>query len=98
MTDRDTVTKKSYYFIVSGQNKGVRAEVPEFYKEQFSKKQITCGKLPLCTSSLQNIYIGPLPLVMSVFYLVEYLDLSPEKERDIFQRVQLGMTLTAAGK
>ncbi|TFK75833.1 hypothetical protein BDN72DRAFT_831277 [Pluteus cervinus] len=29
---------------------------------------------------------------------VEYLDLSPAMERDIFQRVQLGMTLTAAEK
>jgi len=29
---------------------------------------------------------------------VEYFDLTAEVERDIFQRVQLGMTLTAAGK
>jgi hypothetical protein len=31
-------------------------------------------------------------------YLVEYVGLTPGYEREIFQRVQLGMTLTAAGK
>jgi len=31
------------------------------------------------------------------FLLVEYHDLAPGTEREIFQRVQLGMTLTAAG-
>lgn len=33
-----------------------------------------------------------------LFFQVEYLGLSPGSEREIFQRVQLGMTLTAAGK
>ena len=33
-----------------------------------------------------------------LFYLVEYVGLTPGYEREIFQRVQLGMTLTAAGK
>jgi len=28
---------------------------------------------------------------------VEYHDIDPAQEREIFQRVQLGMTLTAAG-
>jgi hypothetical protein len=31
-------------------------------------------------------------------YSVEYIGLTPGSEREIFQRVQLGMTLTAAGK
>lgn len=30
-------------------------------------------------------------------YSVEYHDIDPAQEREIFQRVQLGMTLTAAG-
>lgn len=31
------------------------------------------------------------------FYSVEYHELPPGTEREIFQRVQLGMSLTAAG-
>lgn len=31
-------------------------------------------------------------------HAVEYYGLTPGAERDIFQRVQLGMALTAAGK
>lgn len=33
-----------------------------------------------------------------IIILVEYVGLTPGYEREIFQRVQLGMTLTAAGK
>jgi len=33
-----------------------------------------------------------------IYILVEYAGLTPGYEREIFQRVQLGMTLTAAGK
>lgn len=33
----------------------------------------------------------------SIINIVEYYDIDPAQEREIFQRVQLGMTLTAAG-
>lgn len=39
-----------------------------------------------------------LALTHILLFLVEYVGLTPGYEREIFQRVQLGMTLTAAGK
>ena len=36
--------------------------------------------------------------LVHILFLVEYVGLTPGYEREIFQRVQLGMTLTAAGK
>lgn len=67
--------------------RGQRAEVPESFRKQFASKQITCGtkRFTQPDNNLDSL-------------LVEYIDLSPGMERDIFQRVQLGMTLTAAGK
>jgi hypothetical protein len=41
--------------------------------------------------------ITPLELFTFVFLVVEYHNLPPEIEREIFQRVQLGVQLTAAG-
>jgi len=37
-------------------------------------------------------------LYLIYLFSVEYVGLTPGSEREIFQRVQLGMTLTAAGK
>ncbi|KAF8585948.1 hypothetical protein K439DRAFT_1659991 [Ramaria rubella] len=71
MDDRDPVTKKKYWYTRSDSHSKSRLELPEPYKKQFRKKQITC---------------------------VEYTGLVPGTERDIFQRVQLGMSLTAAEK
>lgn len=68
---RDTKTKKNFWYTTSESSKGQRLEVPDFWKEEFSKKRITC---------------------------VTYRNLAPGTEREIFQRVQLGMTLTAAEK
>jgi len=68
---RDMKTKKTFWYTTSESWKGLRNEVPESFKRDFSEKQITC---------------------------VEYVGLTPGYEREIFQRVQLGMTLTAAEK
>ncbi|PFH52790.1 hypothetical protein AMATHDRAFT_139317 [Amanita thiersii Skay4041] len=68
---RDDRTKKNYWYTVSESAKTSRLEVPQYWKDKFSGKQITC---------------------------VEYQDLTGQQERDIFQRVQLGMSLTAAEK
>ncbi|KAF8514161.1 hypothetical protein JB92DRAFT_3096266 [Gautieria morchelliformis] len=71
MDDRDPVSKKKYWYTGSDAHSKSRLELPEPYKKQFQRKQITC---------------------------VEYTGLIPGTERDIFQRVQLGMSLTAAEK
>ncbi|KAI0081309.1 hypothetical protein K474DRAFT_1656814 [Panus rudis PR-1116 ss-1] len=68
---RDPITKKTWYYTVSKNNKNKRKEVPPQWKAEFSQKSIT---------------------------VVEYVDLNASMERDIFQRVQLGMPLTAAEK
>ncbi|KAF8621566.1 hypothetical protein AX15_007593 [Amanita polypyramis BW_CC] len=68
---RDILTKKNYWFTLSESTKSLRNEVPDYWKEVFAGKKITC---------------------------VEYQGLTPDQERDIFQRVQLGMSLTAAEK
>ncbi|KAF9008994.1 hypothetical protein BDQ17DRAFT_1349335 [Cyathus striatus] len=62
---------KKFWYTTPDSSKGLRHEVPETWKKQFSQKQITC---------------------------VEYYDIPPGTEREIFQRVQLGVTLTAAEK
>jgi hypothetical protein len=43
-SDRDTKTKKNFWYTTSESSKGQRLEVPDFWKEEFSKKQITCGE------------------------------------------------------
>ncbi|KAF9244925.1 hypothetical protein BU15DRAFT_85765 [Melanogaster broomeanus] len=69
--DRDSRTKKSFWFVRSEMQKTTRLEIPEPWKRRFAETRITC---------------------------VEYHDLPPGTEREIFQRVQLGMSLTAAEK
>ncbi|KAI6000605.1 hypothetical protein EDD15DRAFT_2193192 [Pisolithus albus] len=69
--DRDSRSKRSFWYVRSEQQKTTRLEIPETWKRQFADTRITC---------------------------VEYRDLAPGTEREIFQRVQLGMTLTAAEK
>ncbi|KAF8844680.1 hypothetical protein BDN67DRAFT_894469 [Paxillus ammoniavirescens] len=69
--DRDTRTKKSFWFVRSDAQKTTRLEIPESWKRRFAETRITC---------------------------VEYHDLAPGTEREIFQRVQLGMSLSAAEK
>lgn len=64
--------------------------VPEPLRQEFFEKQITVGMLPHYSVSMA-MFISPLGTV-------EYENLSPAMERDIFQRVQLGMPLTAAGR
>ena len=45
-----------------------------------------------------HIVYGEYKFALTHIYIVEYVGLTPGYEREIFQRVQLGMTLTAAGK
>ena len=85
--DRDVKTKKCYWYTRSEAQRGLRLDVPEEHKKAFASKMITCGKR----------YHRAKLVVISFFATVEYKNLAPGTERDIFQRVQLGMTLTAAG-
>ena len=41
--DRDPQTKKKYYFTAPPSSK--KLLIPEYYKEVFKSKQITCGML-----------------------------------------------------
>ena len=69
--------------------------MPEKFKKDFAEKQITCGSL-YC---LYRFKMAWTYLYIYIYiYSVEYVGLTPGYEREIFQRVQLGMTLTAAGK
>ena len=86
--DKDVKTKKTFWYTTSESWKGIRNEVPESFKKDFAEKQITCGWSYRLYDKFDLAYI----------YIVEYADLTPGYEREIFQRVQLGMTLTAAGK
>ena len=36
-------TKKNYWFTVSESTKSLRNEVPQYWKEAFANKKITCG-------------------------------------------------------
>jgi len=86
--DRDPVTKKMWWYTTSDKHRPNRLEVPEKFKQIFAEKKITCG------SQLEAFHI----FFSNTNTSVEYHDLTPAAERDIFQRVQLGMSLTAAGR
>jgi hypothetical protein len=58
-------------------------------------KSFQQSKLPVVGSFLSPTFFFLTSLVICV---VEYFDLTPGSEREIFQRVQLGMTLTVAGQ
>ncbi|RDX45607.1 hypothetical protein OH76DRAFT_1465730 [Lentinus brumalis] len=64
-------TGKSWWYTSSQAQKKARPEVPQWWKNDFASKTITC---------------------------VEYHNLPQTQERDIFQRVQLGVALSAAEK
>ena len=81
-------TKRTFWYTTSESYKGIRNEVPENFKRDFAEKQITCG----WSHCLHNKF------ALAYIFSVEYVGLTPGYEREIFQRVQLGMTLTAAGK
>ena len=62
-------------------------EVPDYWKEDFAGKRITC-----------SMYLSTIHGLVLIFQpSVKYENLSSNLERDIFQRVQLGMPLSAAG-
>ncbi|KAH9482725.1 hypothetical protein JR316_0004825 [Psilocybe cubensis] len=67
--DKDSRNGKKYWYTAPA-NSG-KVELPEFFKEQFQRKEIT---------------------------VVEFHGIAPGTERELFQRVQLGMPLTAAEK
>ena len=86
--DRDPDTRKLWWYQVPAAHQGRRNEISPEGKRKFENKRITCG-----TSHPQ---LGSL-IVMTDQTLVEYRALSPTSEREVFQRVQLGMSLSAAG-
>lgn len=93
LTDRDLKTKKNFWYTVPESLRGCKAEVPEKFKEIFAKKEIKCCGILV---SLNLTFLRLLTTLM--FISDEYVDLPPKFEREIFQRVQLGVTLTTAGK
>jgi hypothetical protein len=62
--------------------------VPAWAKQEFLAKTIQCGMFVLIDNYAHNVYI----------YIAEYRSIDPATEREIFQRVQLGVPLTAAGR
>jgi len=84
--DKDTTTKRLFWYTISETSRSSRNGIPEKYKKEFSEKSITCGQ-----------HFVHVIRPWTHLYSVEYHDIDPAQEREIFQRVQLGMTLTAAG-
>ena len=74
--------------MTSQSQKKARLEVPEQWKKSFSEKEITCGTPPFVSVDVH---------AADERRKVEYYCLPSDLERDIFQRVQLGVALTAAG-
>lgn len=84
--DKDPVTKQSFWFIVGEESN--RREIPQYWKDDFRSKTITCGALKCGIYSNSKLILN----------IVEYKDLPRGFERDVFQRVQLGIPLTVAEK
>ena len=89
LLDKDPRTGKKFYYTIPEHQKGKRALVPQKFKDIFAKKLLNFGK-PLVDPNVGE------RLRMSL-NAVEYQGISETVERDIFQRVQMGVTLTAAG-
>ena len=87
-SDRDPDTRKLWWYQVPAAHRGRRNEVNLEGKRKFEDKRITCGRGHL---------IGEVSVMITDRNLVEYSALSPASEREVFQRVQLGMSLSAAG-
>lgn len=88
MSDRDPDTRKLWWYQVPPVHQGRRNEITAEGKRKFEDKRITCG-----TSFLH----WELFILKTDRSEVEYRALSPASEREVFQRVQLGMSLSAAG-
>ena len=86
--DRDPDTRKLWWYQVPVAHRGRRNEITPEGKRKFEDKRITCGTKHL---------IAEVFIMMSDRNPVEYRALSPASEREVFQRVQLGMSLSAAG-
>ena len=84
--DKDPITKKQFYYMVPASQAGNRLLIPDKFKQIFAAKQITCGEFT--HGSRRSLLI---------INLVEFRDIDASIERDIFQRVQLGVPLTSAG-
>lgn len=78
--------KLQWYYTTPQSTKNSRLQVPDEYKKVFAAKPVACGAL-----------LFKKPRQMFLFCdEVEYMALTPELEREIFQRVQLGMPLTTS--
>lgn len=97
-TDRCPKTRKLWWYTTSTATRASRAEIPTEDKLIFTSKLITCSTyLSLPNTHTRNP--DPfLPFSRSPLRAVEYHSLSPAAEREVFQRVQLGMSLTTAEK
>lgn len=87
-SDRDPDTRKLWWYQVPAAHRGRRNEITPEGRRKFEDKRITCGTRHL---------IGEVFIMMTDQNQVEYRALSPTSEREVFQRVQLGMSLSAAG-
>jgi hypothetical protein len=87
-SDRDPDTRKLWWYQVPAAHRGRRNEITPEGRRKFEDKRITCGTRHL---------IGEVLILMTNRNQVEYRALSPASEREVFQRVQLGMSLSAAG-
>lgn len=88
-SDRDPDTRKLWWYQVPAAHRGRRNEITPEGKRKFEDKRITCGT---------RYFIGEVFIMMMTDRnQVEYRALSPASEREVFQRVQLGMSLSAAG-
>ena len=87
-SDRDPDTRKLWWYQVPAAHRGRRNEITPEGRRKFEDKRITCGARCL---------IGENFTMMTDRIQVEYRALSPTSEREVFQRVQLGMSLSAAG-
>lgn len=88
-----------WWYATSTSTRASRAEIPASEKRTFSQKLITCSTSPL---RAQQYVIIPVPYLarasLPLSRAVEYYNLSPAAEREVFQRVQLGVSLTTAEK
>src|SRR5258708_5335726 len=79
-----------YYFTGTGSGKVKRNILPDNIKRFFEEKPFTCGKL--LHVIIKNIMTNGYEIQ------VEYSNLTEIQERDMFQRVQLGMPLKEGEK
>ena len=87
--DKDPLTKKKYWYTSPESHKVSRMLIPKKFKDYFCNKTITI-------SAMVNSQVTYWMLTTAI--VGEYDCITPIQEREVFQRVQLGVPLKMARK